>query len=170
MTDSQSPISNFQPITVRKLNLAGEQTWSYSGVVLRRGDRYVQLEARFNRDTTDLGYAVFEKGDRFVEWFFADRWYNVFEVHAARDGRIKGWYCNITRPAVIEDSAVSAVDLALDVWIGADGRLVVLDEDEFEALHLSASDRRAALAALDALKTLARARRKPFDGSGELDE
>ena len=168
MTNLQSPIANRQSITVRKLNLAGQQTWSYSGVVLQRSDHHVKLEARFNRDSMDLGYVVFEKGDRFVEWFFTDRWYNVFEVHAARDDRIKGWYCNVTRPASIEDSTVSAVDLALDVWIGADGRFVVLDEDEFEALELGTSDRRAALAALDELKSLARKRRQPFDGSGEL--
>jgi len=159
-----------RPITVRKLNLDGEETWSYMGVVLERGPNFVHLEARFNRETMDLGYAIFEKGDRFVEWFFADRWYNVFEVHSAHDDRIKGWYCNVTKPATITDEIVSAIDLALDVWIGTDGSVAVLDEDEFEALELDDSDQRAALAALDEIKSLARDRHKPFDGPGELDE
>ena len=170
MPDLHSPIADSPPIIVRKLNLAGEETWSYSGVVLMRRANLVQLEARFNRETMQLGYATFETGDRFVEWFFADRWYNIFEVHAARDDRIKGWYCNVARPAIIGDGAVSAVDLALDVWIAPDGSVRVLDEDEFAALELSDADRRAAQAALAELAAMAHRRRKPFDGSGVLDE
>ena len=159
---------SLQPVTVRKLNLKGEQTWSYLGVVLDRGPAHVRLEARFNRETMDLGYAIFETGDRFVEWFFADRWYNIFEVHSARDDRIKGWYCNVTKPAAIEDSVISAIDLALDVWVEPDGSILVLDEDEFAALDLVEADRLSALAALDELKAMARDRRRPFDGSGKL--
>ena len=157
--------SNLQPITVRKLNLYGQQTWSYSGVILRREPNYVLLEARFKREKMDLGYALFETGDRFVEWYFADRWYNIFEVHSVHDDRVKGWYCNVTKPAVIEDSVVSAVDLALDVWIAPDGSVTVLDEDEFAALDLSDAERRAALDALEELKSMARERQRPF-GNG----
>ena len=157
-------------ITVRKLNLAGEQTFAYTGIVLERSPTHVQLEARFGRARMDLGYTVFETGDRFVEWFFADRWYNIFEVHAARNDRIKGWYCNVARPAIIGDGAVSAVDLALDVWIAPDGSVQVLDEDEFAGLELSDADRRAAQAALAELAAMAHRRCKPFDGSGVLDE
>jgi protein associated with RNAse G/E len=39
-------------------------------------------------------------------------------------------------PAVIEDDFVSYVDLALDLWVSADGRQTVLDEDELEELNL----------------------------------
>src|SRR3972149_5678116 len=163
-----TPNPSFQTITVRKLNLRGEPIYSYSGNVLKRGAAFVQLEAHFHRETMDLGYAVFETGDRFVEWHFADRWYNIFEVHSVRDDHIKGWYCNIVKPAMIEEGVVSAIDLALDVWIGRDGSALVLDEDEFATLDLTDADRSRALAALEELKTMARERREPFDGSGEL--
>ena len=162
-------MSTSHRITVRKLNVKGEQTWSYPAVVLERTANSVLLEARFNRDTTDLGYAVFETGDRFVEWFFADRWYNVFEVHSVHDDRIKGWYCNVTKPAIIGDGFVSAIDLALDVWVGPDGSIAVLDEDEFAALGLSGADRAEALDALKELKSMVQERQKPFDGSGVLN-
>jgi len=165
----QSPTSSPPPVTVRKLNPNGEPVWSYSGVVLERGPEHVRLEARFNRETMELGYTTFETGDRFVEWFFADRWYNIFEVHSAKDDRIKGWYCNVARPAHIEDNTVSAVDLALDVWIGTDGSIRVLDEDEFAGLNLADADRDSALRALVELKELVRDRRPPFDGSGAAD-
>jgi len=166
MSNLQSPTSNVQPVIVRKLSPNGELVVSYAGIVLERGLAHVRLEARFSRDTLELGYTTFEKGDRFVEWFFADRWYNVFEVHSVRDDRIKGWYCNITKPALIGDGVVSAVDLALDVWIGTDGSMLALDEDEFAELNLAEADRQAALKALEELKELARLRRAPFDGLG----
>ena len=159
-------------ITVRKLNLAGEQTFVYTGVVLERSPTHVQLEARFGRARMDLGYIVFETGDRFVEWFFADRWYNIFEVHAVGDDRLKGWYCNMTKPALIdaERGIVSAVDLALDVWIEPDGELLVLDEDQFAALDLPDADRASALAAVEEIKRLARDRQPPFDRSTASNE
>jgi protein associated with RNAse G/E len=49
---------------------------------------------------------------------------------------LKGWYCNIGKPAVIEDDTVSYVDLALDLWVSIDGKQTVLDEDELEDLNL----------------------------------
>jgi len=115
-----------------------------------------------------LGYTVFEKGDRSVEWFFSDRWYNIFEIHSRDNDQIKGWYCNVTKPAAIRDGDVSAIDLALDVWIGPNGSILVLDEDQFAGLNLADADRDSALKALEDLKELARERRPPFDGSGRL--
>jgi protein associated with RNAse G/E len=77
-----------------------------------------------------------KRNDRFVETFYSDRWYNIFEIYDRDDGRFKGWYCNIGKPASIADDFVSYVDLALDLWVSANGRQTVLDEDELEELHL----------------------------------
>jgi len=55
---------------------------------------------------------------------------------------------------VIEDGRVSYVDLALDLWVSADGRQTVLDEDEFEALRLDEELKAGALKGLDELKQL----------------
>jgi hypothetical protein len=152
-------------ITVRKLDLEGREFFAYEGKVIGRTPTSVTVEAAFTRfDRLDLGYVVFERGDRFVERFYADRWYNVFEVHAAATGELRGWYCNITRPAVIEHGRVSAVDLALDVWVNPDGSARVLDEDEFAALPLSPQEVAAARAAVDELKALAARRAGPFAG------
>jgi len=150
-------------IIVRKLDLAGNEVFAYTGALLTRTPTSIIVEARFSRyDRLELGYTVFERGDRFVEHFFADRWYNIFEVHAAGADELRGWYCNVTRPAVIEDSRVSAVDLALDVWVNPDGSALVLDEDEFAALPLSPEERTAARAALAELLDLAARRAGPF--------
>ncbi|MBI3362586.1 MAG: DUF402 domain-containing protein, partial [Chloroflexi bacterium] len=78
------------------------------------------------------------------------------------DDRLKGWYCNVTRPAVITDGSVRAVDLALDVFVYPDGRMLVLDEDEFVGLSLTKYEQRAARMALDELKQMVEAGLSPF--------
>ena len=137
------------PITVIKTDHTGQEVWRYQGIILERGPHHVVLEALFNRDDLELDYVTLRRGDRFVEHFFDNRWYNRFEVHDVDDDRIKGWYYNFARPAQITDGEVRSDDLALDVWVYPDGRKLVLDRDEFEALPLDEDERTAVLAALE---------------------
>ncbi|MEU9102247.1 DUF402 domain-containing protein [Streptomyces sp. NPDC048361] len=112
----------------------------------------------------DFGFVRFEPGDEFTEHYWRDRWYAVKEVRTG-DGVLKGWYCDITRPAVVRDpdsdaGEILVEDLDLDLWVSADGSEVLrLDEDEFAASGLADSDpeaARQAVAALDALERLAK--------------
>ena len=160
-----------EPVTVDKLNLAGEVTVQWSGQVLSQSEQELVLEATFTHSARDLGYVRLAPGDRFVETYYRDRWYNVFAIYDAPDGAFKGWYCNITRPAEITRAPdgglrVRAVDLALDYFRQPGGREYILDEDEFEALNLSAAERRTARAALGELRALAAAGAGPFAAAG----
>jgi hypothetical protein len=137
---------------VQKMNPAGDVVYEYEANELRRDKTGIVLEALFTRDDMPFMDVTFKKGDRFVEYYWSDRWYNIFVIYDRDDGALKGWYCNIGKPAVIEDSVVSYVDLALDLWVSADGRQAVLDEDEFEALALDAESRRGALQGLNDLR------------------
>ena len=140
-------------VAVIKRNLAGEETWRYDGRVLERGPQHVCLEAFFNRPDLPFHGIMMRSGDRFVETFYSDRWYNIFEIHDKDDDRVKAWYCNVTRPAVFLDGEVSYVDLALDLLVFPDGRQLVLDEDEFQQLPLTDDDRQRAIAGLQELRT-----------------
>jgi hypothetical protein len=141
-------------ITILKKNLAEEVTWQYEGVVVRRKPNAVILEALFNRPDMPFMDIVLKQNDRFVETFYSDRWYNIFEIYDRDDWQIKGWYCNIGKPAIIEDEVVSYVDLALDLWVSADGKQTVLDEDEFSVLELDDALRGNALHGLEELKVI----------------
>ena len=148
-------------VVVYKLDHLGREVWHYPARVLARDDHSMRLEADFNRDDMDLGYAIFRRGDRFVETFYNDRWYNVFAVYD-RDGEgLKGWYCNVCRPAEISEAAVRCDDLALDMWVSPLGDVTVLDEEEFEALTLANGEREAARRALRELIDLAHNGRLP---------
>jgi predicted RNA-binding protein associated with RNAse of E/G family len=150
-------------ITVHLLKPGKGATITYHGTLLRDDGDHRLIHARWEMPPRDLGCVVFEPGDHFYEHYYTARWYNVFEVRA-ESGRLKGWYCNATRPARFDVAAIESEDLELDLFVSADRRSFVrLDMDEFEARHFDQATQDAALAALDELETLARAGDAPFD-------
>lgn len=143
-------------VRVIKLNLAEQETWRYTGEILARDVHSLTLRALFNRADTPFHGVLLRRGDPFIEVYFSDRWYNIFQIHDQDSGEIKAWYCNVTRPADIRADEIRYVDLALDLLVYPDGRQLVLDEDEFEALQPDADLRRSAQTALEDLKRLVR--------------
>ncbi|MEU9053759.1 DUF402 domain-containing protein [Streptomyces sp. NPDC048384] len=102
----------------------------------------------------DFGFVRFEPGDVFTEYYWRDRWYAVKEVRDT-SGALKGWYCDITRPATLSGTELVVEDLDLDLWRSADGTDVRrLDEDEFAESGLAETDPEAAEAAVAALDEL----------------
>jgi len=148
-------------IKVQKKNPIGEVTYEYEGDLLGRDGTSITIEALFDRADLPFMGVVLKTGDRFVEYYFLDRWYNIFEIHDRDDDKVKGWYCNVTEPAVIEDGVVSYVDLALDLWVSVNGTQTILDEDEFEELKLNEELQAGALKGLDDLKQLFLKNRPP---------
>ncbi len=141
-------------IDVIKRNVQGQETWRYRGRVLEKTANRLRLEAFFNRADTPFHGMLLANGDRFIETYYTDRWYNVYEIHDRLTDELKGWYCNVTEPAVFDADSVSYVDLALDLLVYPDKRMLVLDEDEFADLPLDEATRRRARAALEELKRL----------------
>jgi uncharacterized protein len=128
-------IASGSPIHVRKLRPDGSQAFAWDGVVLRCDESGIVLRAQFNVDLVDLGFTTFQRGDEFVEFYFWDRCYNVFQI-SAPDGALKGWYANVGLPAQLRTDAgeLDYVDLALDVWMHPNGEYLVLDQEEFDVL------------------------------------
>jgi predicted RNA-binding protein associated with RNAse of E/G family len=145
-------------LTVIKCDAFGDEMWCWEGRELQRSATEVLLEAHFNMDEHHLGEMVLRRGDRLVESYYSDRWYNIFEVRAGEDDALKGWYCNLSYPAVLGERVIEFRDLALDLIVHADGRQELLDEDEFEELLISDEVRKQALHAWEELQALFRER------------
>jgi len=149
-------------ISVRKRDENEHVAWEYTGEVLAQGVDFVRVEARFNREDMPFQNIVFKQNDRFIETFYTNRWYNIFEIHDRDDDAIKGWYCNVGKPAIWDaPDALSYVDLALDLWVTATGAQTVLDEDEFAALVLDEATCERARKALVELQILFRTGFRP---------
>jgi len=140
-------------ITVIKRNVNGQEVMRYTGMVIQQEPDSLTLEANFNHADVPVMNAMLRQGDRFIETYYTDRWYNIFEIHDRENDRLKGWYCNIGKPVVLEaENEISYVDLALDLWVAPDGAQTVLDEEEFAALTMNEETRTRARMALEELQ------------------
>ena len=151
-----------EPVTVVKRGADGRELWRYQGTVLAASDQLVILEAVYDQPDENFHGLELRRGDRFVESHYGDRWYNVFAIHDVDTGECKGWYCNVSRPASFDGDVIAADDLALDLVVNTEGQSIVLDQEEFNALELSETDRAAAIAALRELQQLAAKFEGPF--------
>lgn len=140
-------------IDVIKYDIHQVEQWRYQGVILQKTPSQILIEAYFDRSDIQAGGLLLSRGDRFLEIYFEDRWYNVFEVYAGSSNQKKGWYCNVSKPVVITERSISYIDLALDLVVLPDGQQAVLDEDEFLEIDLDQKQKNKALAALSELQT-----------------
>ncbi|HVA23115.1 MAG TPA: DUF402 domain-containing protein [Chloroflexota bacterium] len=113
-----------------------------------------------------LGYTVFEPSDTFLETYYRHEWFSIWEVRSHRNGRTKGWYCNICQPIELDGDQLRFVDMELDVFVYADGRFVILDEDELAGANLPQAEQDAARAGLAAVVELIVNRKPPFERIG----
>ncbi|MER6733437.1 DUF402 domain-containing protein [Streptomyces puniciscabiei] len=160
--NSAEPTARLEIVLVK----AGRTKIRYPAELLQDDGTRIAVRAPWaGAGVRDFGFVRFEAGDVFTEYYWRDRWYSVKEVRAA-DGTVKGWYCDITRPAVRTDGELVVEDLDLDLWRSADGADVRrLDEDEFAESGLPETDPEAASAAVAALAELERlARTGGFEG------
>ena len=149
--NSPEPLPRVEVVLVK----AGRTKIRYEAELLTDDGTRVTVRAPWaGEGVRDFGFVRFEPGDVFTEHYWRDRWYAVKEVRSA-DGTLKGWYCDITRPATLHGTELVVEDLDLDLWVSADFKEILrLDEDEFEESGLTERDPEAASAAWTALNEL----------------
>ena len=72
-----------------------------------------------------------EAPDGLLEIYFEDRWYNVWHI-GEQNSRRNLIYANICMPATLNGDLLEWVDLDLDYRVLLEGRIELLDEEEFE--------------------------------------
>ncbi len=150
-------------VTVVKRDWQGREVLRWTGRTVHIDAEETVVEAHFARPTLNLPYLTLAQGDRMVEHFYTHRWYNVFEIYAGESSQLKGWYCNIARPARVQGGLIESDDLALDLFVPPVGKMLILDEEEFVELALSTDERAKAVAGLAALQALVREHHPPFE-------
>jgi len=121
---------NNSAVTVEALNFDLSLRKSWPARLLESRDDRIVLLGEFDRDINHPELGLIRRGTRSREFFFADRWYNIFEFTEA-SGELRSFYCNLAMPPTFEDSILRYVDLDIDVSVAPDGTVKVLDMDEF---------------------------------------
>ena len=156
-------------ITVRAFKYGGAEHRSWRARVAQQQGSLLILDAEFEIEVTHESLGTIPRGTRTVEYYWFDRWYNVFKfLHD--DGDTRMYYCNINMPPALANGRLSYLDLDIDVLVQPDLSYQVLDLEEFEvnAIRFSYSSgvKSSARAAVDEVISMIEARQFPFDGVG----
>ena len=103
---------------------------------------------RLERPVLFDGDVILENGSPVVWFTFPDADHDIGRFHT-RTGAFTGFYANILTPVeFISATEWRTTDLFLDLWIGSDGQVHILDEDELaEAARLGWIDAQTEAAA-----------------------
>jgi protein associated with RNAse G/E len=159
-----------EPITVRVLKYDGAEYRRWNARVARREGPLIVLHAEFEFDVQHHLLGDIRRGTRTIEYYWLDRWYNVFQF-LEPDGSTRLYYCNINTPPALAGEVLSYIDLDIDVVVQPDLSFEVVDEDEFEhnaaAFGYLPETVTAARAAVRELVKLIESRLFPFSGPFE---
>lgn len=119
-----------------KNNHIGNYLYEWQGEVIQANAESCLVKALFAMPVHSFGHVDLVQGDLFIETYYSQRFYNIFEVHDGLRDEVKVWYINLSRPAIFSRDAIRWDDLALDLLLYPDGKMELLDTDEFAALKL----------------------------------
>ena len=83
------------------------------------------------RPVTAGGEVILEPHGPAVWFTYPGRWHDIGAFYL-KDGTFTGYYANVLTPVRIDGDRWETMDLCIDVWMAADGRVALLDEDEFD--------------------------------------
>ena len=124
------PVTAPDPVTVRVLKYDGTEYRRWDATLARQQDQMIVLDAEFEFDVEHHLLGGIPRGTRTVEYYWLDRWYNVFRFLEA-DGTTKLLYCNVNMPPTICRGVLSYIDLDIDILVRPDCSYQILDLEEF---------------------------------------
>jgi protein associated with RNAse G/E len=152
-------------ITVRVLKYDGAEYRRWNARLARREGSLLVLDAEFEFDVQHQLLGDIQRGTRTIEYYWLDRWYNVFRF-LKTDGSTRLYYCNVNMPPKLEDEVLTYIDLDIDILVQPDLYYQVLDLEEFAAntgrYGYSEEVKRQADAAVDELISVIQKREFPF--------
>jgi len=124
-------VENSQEITVKTYKYDGSPHRSWKGNLVGRYDDLMILIGVFEEEISHPKLGVIKPQTVSFEYYWFDRWYNVFSFHEP-DGTLRNHYCNISMPPKFENDILEYVDLDIDVLVSPEFEMEIVDYDEFE--------------------------------------
>jgi protein associated with RNAse G/E len=154
------------PVEVRVYKYDGLLHRTWPAELLRQEGSLIVLDAKFADEVTHDLLGTIASGTLSLEYYWLDRWYNVFRF-VEPDGTLRNYYCNVNVPPTFDGETLSYVDLDLDILVEPDLSYRILDVEDFErnaedygySVEVQANARRA----VDELVRMIETRAFPFN-------
>lgn len=99
--------------------------------ITKRDGPLLVLDAIFDEEIEHDFLGTISAGTISTEYYWLDRWYNVFRFSDS-GGNLKKFYCNVNVPPRFNGNVLTYIDLDIDVVVEPDLTYKILDEDDFE--------------------------------------
>ena len=103
------------------------RTWSLGFVIESNNERTVVVTNK--TWVTEADGRKWYTREPAICFFYPDRWFNILCM-MRKTGVY--YYCNLASPAIYDGEALKHIDYDLDVKVFPDGKVVLLDEDEYD--------------------------------------
>lgn len=150
-------------INSRKFDNSIHRSWKCK--LIEKSNSLLVFIGEFENEVNHKQLGVIKRGTISYEYYWTDRWYNIFRFHEP-DGELRNFYCNVNMPPIFADGVLDYVDLEIDILVWSDFSFEILDTDEFEenAKKFSYSDdlKLKVHESVNELKTMIEKREFPF--------
>jgi protein associated with RNAse G/E len=155
-------------VTVNSRNFDWTLRRSWKANLVHLDAPLIELVGVFDVEVDHVDLGLIRRGTVSYEYYWLDRWYNVFRFHEPT-GEFRSYYCNINMPPMFANDVLDYVDLDIDVLVNKSGAISILDMEEFEEnsrrFSVPQSVISSAKQTVDQLITLIEQREFPFDRS-----
>ena len=118
-------------ITINSRKYDGSIHRSWQATLIEQNTSLLKFVGEFDQEIKHQHIGVIRRGTVSYEYYWLDRWYNVFRFHEP-NGEFRNFYCNINLPPIFDNDVLDYIDLDIDVLIWKDFSYSILDLDEFE--------------------------------------
>jgi protein associated with RNAse G/E len=118
-------------IVVSVLKYDGREHRRWPARIAKRDGPLLVLDAVFDEEIQHDLLGPIASGTISTEYYWLDRWYNIFRF-SAPDRTLKSYYCNVNTPPLFDGRVLSYIDLDIDVLVAPDLTYRILDVDDFE--------------------------------------
>lgn len=118
-------------ITINSRKFDGKIHRSWKAEFIEQRNSLLTFVGDFEQEVKHSHLGIIRRGTVSYEFYWLDRWYNVFRFHEP-DGDLRNFYCNVNMPPTFEDGVLNYVDLDIDILVWKDFSFEILDMDEFE--------------------------------------
>ena len=118
-------------ITVRACKYDGAEHRRWPATIVKQEGSLLVLDASFPEEISHDLLGTIVSGTRSIEYYWLDRWYNVFRF-SEPNGELRSYYCNVNTPPEFDGQTLTYVDLDIDILVEPDLTYRVVDLKDFE--------------------------------------